>query len=74
MDEDVVNAIDALRDAGLKVILLTNNYFLDRLKIKRRLPSDCSRFDVIIESCIEGTMKPDPMIYKVRLFIILRLP
>ncbi|KAE9554343.1 hypothetical protein FO519_002453 [Halicephalobus sp. NKZ332] len=63
MDEDVVNAIDALREAGIKVVLLTNNYYLDRSRLKRRLPSDSSRFDVIVESCVEGTMKPDAKLY-----------
>lgn len=68
MDEDVVNAIDALREAGIKIVLLTNNYYLDRSRLKRRLPSDCSRFDVIVESCVEGTMKPDPKLYQVSYF------
>ena len=68
MDEDVVNAIDALREAGIKIVLLTNNYYLDRTRLKRRLPSDCSRFDVIVESCVEGTMKPDPKLYQVSYF------
>uniref|UniRef100_A0AC34R7S2 Uncharacterized protein n=1 Tax=Panagrolaimus sp. JU765 TaxID=591449 RepID=A0AC34R7S2_9BILA len=67
MDENIIDAIDALREAGIKVVLLTNNYFLDRLRIKRRLPSDCSRFDVVVESCVEGTMKPDIKLYQIAL-------
>uniref|UniRef100_A0A914Z998 Uncharacterized protein n=1 Tax=Panagrolaimus superbus TaxID=310955 RepID=A0A914Z998_9BILA len=63
LDENVVAAIDALRDAGIKVALLTNNYYLNKQKTVRRLPSDRSRFDVIVESCVEGVMKPHENIY-----------
>uniref|UniRef100_A0A7E4VFD0 HAD family hydrolase n=1 Tax=Panagrellus redivivus TaxID=6233 RepID=A0A7E4VFD0_PANRE len=67
MDSNVVEAIDALREAEIKVALLTNNYYLDKAKTQRRLPSDISRFDVVVESCVEGVMKPHAKLYEIAL-------
>uniref|UniRef100_A0A4W3J982 Acyl-CoA dehydrogenase family member 11 n=1 Tax=Callorhinchus milii TaxID=7868 RepID=A0A4W3J982_CALMI len=54
-------AIMCIRAEGLRTAVLTNNFYLH--KNQSFLPVEKSLFDVIIESCREGTCKPDPMIY-----------
>ncbi|CAI4221147.1 unnamed protein product [Auanema sp. JU1783] len=57
--------IKQLHGKGLKSALLTNNCYLDIEHKEARLPYDTSVFDVVVESCIEGVMKPDQKIYKI---------
>jgi putative hydrolase of the HAD superfamily len=61
----MLTAIALLRDAGFKVGALTNNWGhaedADRTDGTRALRD---RFDVFIESSVEGLRKPDPAIYR----------
>uniref|UniRef100_A0AC35UDY5 HAD family phosphatase n=1 Tax=Rhabditophanes sp. KR3021 TaxID=114890 RepID=A0AC35UDY5_9BILA len=59
--------LSKLRNCNIKTALLTNNYYIDRKKAQRKLPSNRDSFDVLVESCIEGIMKPHPEIYKITL-------
>lgn len=53
-----LRAVDRLRGAGLRVAAVTNNWepFGDGPVV--------ARFDVVVESVIEGVRKPDPEIYR----------
>jgi len=55
---EMLAAIDRLRRAGLRVGAVTNNWtpFGDRPVLRR--------FDVVVESVLEGVRKPDPEIYR----------
>jgi putative hydrolase of the HAD superfamily len=58
---EMVVAIDRIRDEGLRVGALTNNWATsgERLNGDRNaLP-----FDTVVESAVEGIRKPDPAIY-----------
>jgi putative hydrolase of the HAD superfamily len=61
----MLTAIERLREAGFKVGALTNNWGhaedADRSDGTRALRD---RFDVFIESSVEGLRKPDPAIYR----------
>ena len=58
----MLTAITRLREAGFKVGALTNNWaHADRNDGTRALRD---RFDVFIESSVEGLRKPDPAIYR----------
>jgi putative hydrolase of the HAD superfamily len=58
---EMTRAIGLLRDAGLRVGALTNNWAQpgDRT---RRGPRDLG-FHTVVESAVEGIRKPDPRIY-----------
>ena len=57
----MVDAIRAIRDQGLKVAALTNNWATG----ERSSPAgpDQLGFDTVVESALEGIRKPDPRIY-----------
>lgn len=62
----MLRAIARLRDSGLPVAALTNNWATAE---RGDAPSDGTRalrehFDVFIESSVEGLRKPDPRIYE----------
>jgi putative hydrolase of the HAD superfamily len=58
----VLQAIRAIRHAGLATAALTNNWFSDDQHRKMELLRP--EFDVFIESAREGLRKPDPRIYE----------
>jgi putative hydrolase of the HAD superfamily len=61
----MVSAIDAIRLRGLKVGALTNNWAPSGTE-PDSAPSalgHMGRFDVVVESTVEGLRKPDPRIY-----------
>jgi putative hydrolase of the HAD superfamily len=60
---EMVTAIDAIRRHGLKTAALTNNWADDPAGTNRASPTD-NRFDVMVESAVEGMRKPDPRIYQ----------
>uniref|UniRef100_A0A914BVR8 Uncharacterized protein n=1 Tax=Acrobeloides nanus TaxID=290746 RepID=A0A914BVR8_9BILA len=66
-NENVLEAIKILRDSGIKTALLTNTYYIDKQRTKRRMPIDRALFDSVVESCAEGIMKPHPQIFKILL-------
>jgi putative hydrolase of the HAD superfamily len=55
----MLRAVDQLRRAGVKVAALTNNW--------TPFGSDglARHFDVVVESVVEGTRKPEPRIYRI---------
>ncbi len=62
----MVQAITAIRDRGLKVGALTNNWAAsseDRGATPNAL-GHMGKFDVVVESAVEGLRKPDPRIYE----------
>jgi putative hydrolase of the HAD superfamily len=63
---EMVQAIAAIRDHGLKVAALTNNWAPSEAQSDRG-PHSLGRlggFDVLVESAVEGLRKPDPAIYE----------
>jgi epoxide hydrolase-like predicted phosphatase len=53
-----------LKSEGLKVAVLTNNYFIDRAKTGITTPLNPKYFDEIFESCKIGLRKPDPKVFQ----------
>lgn len=51
-------ALERLREAGLKLAALTNNFR------PLQVPELTERFDVVVESSVEGYRKPQPQIYE----------
>jgi putative hydrolase of the HAD superfamily len=58
----MLEAVARLRTAGLGVAALTNNWVVDDDEPGTRVLRD--RFDVFVESAVEGLRKPDPRIYE----------
>lgn len=59
--------LEGLRSEGIKIAVLTNNFWVDRA---RQLPThslDPKFFDVIVESCRVGLSKPDKRFYQIAL-------
>jgi len=61
-DEDMMEAIQSLKDQGVKLAVLTNNWKSD--KFGRLLFDDLGMFDHVVESCVVGMRKPEAAIYK----------
>jgi putative hydrolase of the HAD superfamily len=60
---EMVAAIGAVRERGLRTAALTNNWKLDdERRVAQAWPLD-DLFDVVVESAIEGLRKPDRQIY-----------
>jgi putative hydrolase of the HAD superfamily len=57
----MLEAIRRIRERGLRVAALTNNWRTDRPRGPNPL---AEHFDVIVESAIVGLRKPDPRIYE----------
>uniref|UniRef100_A0A914PSL7 Uncharacterized protein n=1 Tax=Panagrolaimus davidi TaxID=227884 RepID=A0A914PSL7_9BILA len=56
--------LEGLRSEGIKIAVLTNNFYLDRA---RQLPTHSLNpkyFDAIVESCRECLSKPDKKFYQ----------
>ena len=67
-DEDMLEAIAAIKAQGLKVALLTNNWKSTRAgKAGRLLFDGLEMFDEVVESCVEGMRKPEGAIYQLAL-------
>lgn len=63
---EMVRAIRAIQDHGLRVGALTNNWAVaDPATNERRVNGGefAIRFDTVVESALEGIRKPDPAIY-----------
>lgn len=58
--DEVVRAVERLRDEGLKVAALTNDWPVDG---PRRYSSRVD-WDLVVRSSVEGVSKPDPRIYE----------
>jgi putative hydrolase of the HAD superfamily len=60
----MLRAVERIREAGLATAALTNNWIAtgDR-NIVGSIGGD-ARFDVVVESSVEGMRKPDPRIYQ----------
>jgi putative hydrolase of the HAD superfamily len=58
---EMVVAIGRLRDAGLRVGALTNNWVANR--DRSEIGPGAIEFDTVVESAVEGIRKPDPAIY-----------
>ncbi|XP_068750115.1 acyl-CoA dehydrogenase family member 10-like [Montipora capricornis] len=58
---EVLMAMQCIRAEGLKTALITNNWWLE--KGKTFCPVDKKYFDVVVESAVEGTRKPEEGIY-----------
>ena len=59
---EMTRAIGRLREVGLRVGALTNNWARPDAGTRRE-PLDLG-FDVVVESAVEGIRKPDPRIYE----------
>jgi len=59
----VLNAVDRLRKAGIKVAALTNTWKTGESESEEQAALK-ARFDLYVESCAEGLRKPDPALLK----------
>lgn len=60
--ESMLRAVERIRERGLRVAALTNNWVSDDQTSKMNGLRE--RFDVFVESAVEGLRKPDPRIYQ----------
>jgi epoxide hydrolase-like predicted phosphatase len=60
----MVRAIERIREEGLRVAALTNNWATDNDVPTRSGLHDMLPFDIVVESAVEGLRKPDPRIYE----------
>ena len=64
-DPDMMEAVNRLKQAGIKLAVLTNNWKSER---SGRLMFDgVENFDQVVESCLVGKRKPEPDIYTLTL-------
>lgn len=63
VDEGLLAIMPQLRQAGLKVAIVTNNGFWSNRRQRTVMLSDTTLFDLVIESCKIGLRKPDPDIF-----------
>ena len=68
---EMLHAVDQLRAGGVKVALLTNNWYVDEPthaidEASRRslILVEADRFDVVVESCRVNMRKPETAIYE----------
>ena len=61
-DPDMMEAVDKLKKAGLKLAVLTNNWKSD--ESGRLIFDEVDKFDHVVESCMVGMRKPEERIYK----------
>ena len=60
-DPDMMEAVRKLKEAGMKLAVLTNNW---KSENSGRLIFDgLEQFDSVVESCLVGKRKPEPAIY-----------
>ncbi|GMT05659.1 hypothetical protein PENTCL1PPCAC_27833, partial [Pristionchus entomophagus] len=71
INENMMGVVRTLKDRGIHTSILTNNYKMDRKGLEVRTPVEDGLFDVIVESSVEGFMKPDVEIYEMTQY---RLP
>lgn len=64
-NENMMGVVRTLKEKGMHTSILTNNYKMDREGLKVRTPVDKNLFDLIVESTVEGCMKPDIEIYEI---------
>ncbi|KAL9981221.1 hypothetical protein ACROYT_G009895 [Oculina patagonica] len=58
---EVLTAIQCIKAEGLKTALVTNNWLME--DGKSFCPVDVTHFDVVLESALEGTKKPEEQFY-----------
>lgn len=65
--ESMMTAVRCLRDEGLKLGVLTNNWFLSRSTAHTLFHPQVpvALFDAVVESARVGHRKPDPAIYRI---------
>ena len=61
---DWIPVLKALRSEGIKIAVLTNNFYFDRARLKPTHGLDESLFDLILESCRVGYRKPERQVYE----------
>jgi len=61
-DQDMMEAIESLKDQGIKLAVLTNNW--KSVKSGHLLFDGLGLFDQVVESCVVGMRKPESGIYK----------
>ena len=64
-DPDMMDAVSRLKQAGIKLAVLTNNWKSERSG--RLIFDGVENFDHVVESCLVGKRKPEPDIYTLTL-------
>ena len=60
-DPDMMEAVRKLKEAGIKLAVLTNNWKSENSG--RLIFEGVEQFDSVVESCLVGQRKPEPAIY-----------
>lgn len=60
-DPDMMEAVGKLKEAGIKLAVLTNNWKSENSG--RLIFEGVEQFDSVVESCLVGKRKPEPAIY-----------
>ncbi|KAI6196499.1 Bifunctional epoxide hydrolase 2 [Aphelenchoides besseyi] len=63
-NEDVLQVIRQLKHLGIKVGLLTNNFFWSNNRKRSAIISEATEFDGVVESCRVGCRKPEREIFE----------
>ncbi|KAI6193909.1 Bifunctional epoxide hydrolase 2 [Aphelenchoides besseyi] len=64
-NEDVLQVIRQLKKLGIKVGLLTNNFFWSNKRKRSAIISEAAEFDDVVESCRVGCRKPEREIFEI---------
>ncbi|KAI6197685.1 hypothetical protein M3Y94_01254200 [Aphelenchoides besseyi] len=65
INQDIIRAAQLIKQAGLKIAVLSNNYYWSHKRERTFLIDEANQFDVVVESCRVGMRKPNSKIYEV---------
>ncbi|KAI6219442.1 Bifunctional epoxide hydrolase 2 [Aphelenchoides besseyi] len=64
VNQDIIRAAQLIKQAGLKIAVLSNNYYWSHKRERTFLIDEANQFDVVVESCRVGMRKPNSKIYE----------
>ncbi|KAI6195131.1 putative G-protein coupled receptor C06G4.5 [Aphelenchoides besseyi] len=65
INQDMIRAAQLIKQAGLKIAILSNNYYWSHKRERTFMIDEADQFDLVVESCRVGMRKPNPKIYEV---------
>ncbi|KAI6172662.1 Bifunctional epoxide hydrolase 2 [Aphelenchoides besseyi] len=64
VNQDMIRAAQLIKQAGLKIAILSNNYYWSHKRERTFMIDEADQFDLVVESCRVGMRKPNPKIYE----------